>query len=116
MVRVKYGPASRARRKRVSKRAKGYRAGRGKWHRVTMESVNKGLAYATRDRRARKREFRRLWILRISNACKELGLSYSKFVKTLSDSKIRLNRKILADIAVNDRPAFKRLVEGLKAK
>ena len=116
MSRVKYGPASRARRKKVSKMAKGQRAGRSKWHRVTMESVNKALAYGTRDRRAKKRDFRKLWILRISNACKELGISYSKFIKGLKDAKVNLNRKILAEIAVNDKPAFKKLVESIKKK
>jgi len=116
MSRVKYGPASRSRRKKVSKMAKGQRAGRSKWHRVTMESVNKALAYSTRDRRSKKRSFRRLWILRISNACKELGISYSKFIKGLKDAKVHLNRKILAEIAVNDKPAFKKLVESIKKK
>ncbi len=114
MPRAKYGPASRARRKKVSKMAKGQRAGRSKWHRVTMESVNKAMAYATRDRRVKKRDFRRLWILRISNACKELGLSYSKFMKALSDAKVGINRKMLADIAVNDKAAFRKLVESVK--
>ena len=116
MARAKYGPASRARRKKISKMAKGQRAGRSKWHRITMESVNKAMAYATRDRRAKKRSFRRLWILRISNACKELGISYSRFMKALSDSKIGLNRKILADMATNDKHAFKRLVDSVKKK
>ena len=116
MSRVKYGPASRSRRKKVSKMAKGQRAGRSKWHRVTMESVKKALAYSTRDRRNKKRSFRRLWILRISNACKELGLSYSKFMKGLVDSKVHLNRKILSEIAINDRQAFKKLVEGIQRK
>lgn len=116
MPRVKYGPASRARRKKVSKMAKGQRAGRSKWHRVTMESVNKALAYGTRDRRVKKREFRNLWILRISNACKDLGISYSKFIKSLKVAKIDLNRKVLADIATNDRPAFKKLVESVQKK
>ena len=116
MARVKYGPASRARRKKVSKMAKGQRAGRSKWHRITMESVNKALMYATRDRRAKKRTARRLWILRISNACKDVGVSYSKFMNSLKVSKIALNRKVLADLAVNDRPAFKKLVESVKKK
>ncbi|MFH1853791.1 MAG: 50S ribosomal protein L20 [Candidatus Omnitrophota bacterium] len=116
MARVKYGPASRRRRKKISKMAKGQRAGRSKLHRITMESVNKALAYGTRDRRAKKREFRRLWILRISNACKEIGISYSKFMKILADSKIRLNRKILADMAVNDTLAFKKLAESVRPK
>ncbi len=114
MSRVKYGPTSRSRRKKVSKMAKGQRSGRSKWHRVTMESVNKALAYGTRDRRAKKRSFRRLWILRISNACKELGISYSKFIKGLQDARVHLNRKILAEIAVNDKMGFKKLVESIK--
>ncbi|MFC1624420.1 50S ribosomal protein L20 [Candidatus Omnitrophota bacterium] len=116
MSRVKYGPASRARRKKVSKMAKGQRGGRSKWHRIAMESVNKAMAYSTRDRRVKKRDFRRLWILRISNACKELGVSYSKFMNALTGSKVQLNRKVLADIAVNDSPAFKKLVESVKKK
>lgn len=114
MSRVKYGPTSRARRKKVSKMAKGQRGGRSKWHRVAMESVNKALAYGTRDRRAKKRDFRRVWILRISNACKELGLSYSRFMKALADSKVQLNRKSLAELALNDMPAFKKLVETVR--
>jgi len=116
MSRVKYGPASRARRKRVSKMAKGYRAGRSKLHRVTVETVKKALMYGTRDRRAKKGTFRRLWILRISNACKELGISYSRFMKGLKDAKIGLNRKILADMVVNDMAAFKKLVAGVQKK
>jgi len=116
MSRVKNVPASRARRKRVSKMAKGYRAGRSKLHRVTLETVKKALMYATRDRRAKKGTFRRLWILRISNACKELGISYSKFMKGLKDAKIGLNRKVLADMAVNDIQTFKKLVEGVQKK
>lgn len=116
MSRVKYGPASRARRKRVTKMAKGQRAGRSKWHRMTLESVKRAMAYATRDRRAKKGYFRRLWILRISNACKEIGISYSKFMKNLQDAKIGLNRKILADMAVNDASMFRKLVESTQKK
>lgn len=116
MPRAKYGPASRARRKRVSKMAKGQRLGRSKWHRMTLESVKRAMAYSTRDRRAKKRTFRRLWILRISNACKELGISYSRFIKGMSDLKIGLNRKILADLAVNDKIAFKKLVQSVQKK
>jgi len=116
MSRVKYGPASRARRKRVSKMAKGQRAGRSKLHRITVESVKKALMYGTRDRRAKKGTFRRLWILRISNACKELGISYSRFMKSLKDAKIGLNRKVLADMAVNHMAAFKKLAAGVQKK
>jgi len=114
MSKAKYGPASRARRKRVSKMAKGQRSGRSKWHKMTLESLKKALMYGTRDRRAKKGTFRRLWILRISNACKGLGISYSKFMKGLKDAKIALNRKILADMAVNDIQAFKKLAEAIK--
>jgi len=116
MSRAKYGPASRARRKRVSKMAKGYRAGRSKLHRVTLETLKKALMYGTRDRRAKKGTFRRLWILRISNACKELGTSYSRFMKGLKDAKVALNRKILADMAVNDKAAFQKLVASVRKK
>ena len=116
MSRVKYGPASRARRKRVSKMAKGQRAGRSKLHRITVESVKKALMYGTRDRRAKKGTFRRLWILRISNACRELDISYSKFMKGLKDAKIGLNRKVLSDMAINDNHAFKKLVESVQKK
>lgn len=116
MARVKYGPASRSRRKKISKMAKGQRAGRSKWHRITMESVNKALAYGTRDRRAKKRDFRRLWILRISNACKELGISYSRFMKCVKDSNIGLNRKSLAEMAANDKASFKKLVDSAQKK
>ena len=116
MSRVKYGPASRARRKRVSKMAKGQRAGRSKLHRKTVESVKKALMYGTRDRRAKKGTFRRLWILRISNACKKIGISYSKFMKGLKDAKIGLNRKVLSDMAVNDMQGFKKLVQGVQKK
>ena len=116
MTRVKYGPASRERRKKISKMAKGQRAGRSKWHRITLESLKRAMAYSTRDRRAKKRDFRALWVLRISNACRELGTSYSKFVKNLAESKVWLNRKILADLAVNDKEAFKNLVESVQKK
>jgi large subunit ribosomal protein L20 len=116
MARAKYGPASRSRRKKISKMAKGQRAGRSKWHRITMESVSKALAYGTRDRRAKKRDFRKLWILRISNACKETGISYSKFMKYMKDSEIGLNRKMLADMAANDKGSFKKLVDSVKKK
>jgi large subunit ribosomal protein L20 len=78
--------------------------------------VKKALMYGTRDRRVKKGTFRRLWILRISNACKGLGVSYSKFMKGLKDAKIGLNRKVLADMAMNDIQAFKKLVEGVQKK
>ena len=93
------------------KRAKGQFGGRSKLYRTARESVNKGMAYATRDRRNRKREFRALWIIRITAACKARGVSYSKFMGGLLKSKIAINRKILADIAFRDKKAFDKLAE-----
>ncbi len=113
MTKVSYGPQSLARRKKIAKRAKGQRGGRSKWHTITMESLNRAMAYATRDRRAKKRTFRSLWVVRIANACKEEGISYSKFINLLSKAKIGLNRKVLADMAMNDKASFSKLVQGL---
>lgn len=111
MTRVKHAPSSLRRRKKVMKRAKGQFGGRSKLYRTARESVNKGMAYATRDRRNRKREFRALWIIRITAACKARGVSYSKFMGGLLKSKIAINRKILADIAFRDKKAFDKLAE-----
>lgn len=111
MVRVSKAPASRERRRRVLKRAKGYRTARGSLIRIATEAVERGLAYAYRDRKVRKREFRNLWVARIGAACKEEGLSYSKFMDGLKKARVGLNRKILADLAVHDRGAFQELVK-----
>jgi len=96
------------------KRAKGQFGARSKLYRTARESVNKGMAYATRDRRNRKREFRALWITRITAACKARGVSYSKFMGGLLKSKVAINRKILADIALRDKKAFSKLAELAK--
>ncbi len=114
MTRVKHAPASLRRRKKVMKRAKGQFGARSKLYRTARESVNKGMAYATRDRRNRKREFRALWITRITAACKARGVSYSKFMGGLLKSKVAINRKILADIALRDKKAFSKLAELAK--
>jgi len=106
--------ASRARRKKILKIAKGY-FGRGKnvWT-VAKNKVEKGLQYAYRDRKAKKRDFRALWIQRINAGVREYGLSYSKFMGSLKKANIDLNRKVLADLAMNHPEAFKAIVEKVK--
>jgi len=114
MARVKHVPATRRRRKRFLKRAKGQYGSRSRLYRQARESVQKGMAYATRDRKQRKREFRNLWIARISAACRARNISYSKFMDKLKKAKINLNRKILADMALKDKATFDKLVELTK--
>ena len=114
MSRVKHAPATRRRRKKFLKLAKGQYGARSKLYRQARESVQKGMAYATRDRRRRKREFRNLWITRINAACRARDISYSKFMSKLKKAKVDLNRKLLADLAVNDKTAFDKLVELAK--
>ncbi|MFH1594708.1 MAG: 50S ribosomal protein L20 [Candidatus Omnitrophota bacterium] len=116
MGRVKFAVASRKRRKRVLKKAKGQFGGRSKLYRTAKESVQKGMYYSYRDRKNKKRLFRRLWITRISAGCKEKGLSYSKFVNGLKKAKVTLDRKSLAELAANDKKAFNKLVELAKSK
>lgn len=110
MSRAKGLPRSR-KRKRILKEAKGYWGGRSKLHRTAKESVTRAKAYAFRDRRAKKRDFRSLWIIRIGAAAREGGMSYSKFMYGLSQANVSLDRKMLADIALNDPDAFQNLVE-----
>jgi len=107
--------ASRAKRKKTLKLAKGY-FGRGKnvWT-VAKNKIEKGLGYAYRDRKVRKREFRALWIVRINAAAREHGMNYARFINGLLKSQIELDRKVLADLAVHDKPAFAALVERAKA-
>ena len=114
-MRVKRGDNARRRRKKVLKLAKGFRGGRSKLFRTAADAVDKALMYAYRDRRARKRDFRRLWIARINAAARMNDLSYSKFMHGLKQSGIQLDRKILADLAVSDPVGFSR-VAGLAAE
>lgn len=114
MPKVKHVPASRRRRKRFLKLAKGQFGARSRLYRQARESVQKGLMYATRDRRQRKREFRNLWVARINAACRSRGISYSRFMDKLKKAKVNLNRKILAELAVKDKAAFDKLVELAK--
>lgn len=113
-MRVKRGFKARHRRKKVLKLAKGFRGGRSKLFRTANNSVDKALMYAYRDRRARKREFRKLWITRINAAARLNDLSYSKLMHGLRLADVELDRKVLADLAVSDPAAFSRIA-GLAA-
>lgn len=116
MARVKRGVTARARHKKLLKKAKGYYGGRSRVYRAAKQQVIKSGQYAFRDRRAKKREFRALWIVRINAAANEHGLSYSRFIHGLAAAGVDLDRKVLADIAVHDKPAFEQLVAQAKAK
>ncbi len=109
MPRVKRGFKARRRRNKILKLAKGYRGARSKQFKTANISVKRALAYAYRDRKQRKRDFRRLWIVRINAAARENGLSYSKFMGGLRKAGIDLDRKVLADMAVKDPSAFSQL-------
>ena len=113
-MRTLKGAARNQAKKRLFKRAKGYRGGRGGLLRTVKESVVRAGAYAYRDRRVKKRDFRRLWIIRINAAVRERGLRYGQFIHGLEQANIRLDRKILADLAVNDPQAFDQIVEKVK--
>lgn len=115
MSRVKHAVATRRHRKRVLKAAEGQWGGRHRFYRRAKESVAKGMMYSFRDRKAKKRDFRGLWIVRINAACRECGISYSRFMNGLKKAKIALDRKVLSDIAVSDKQAFGKLVEMVKA-
>jgi large subunit ribosomal protein L20 len=115
MPRVKRGVTAHARHKKVLDKAKGYYGARSRVFRVAKQAVTKAAQYAYRDRRQRKRQFRALWIVRINAAAHEHGLSYSRFINGLKKAAIEIDRKILADLAVCDKPAFAALVEKVKA-
>src|ERR1700744_4395099 len=114
MPRVKRGTKRRARRKKLLKHAKGFFLTKGKLYRSAKEAVNRSLRYTYRDRRVRKRDYRTLWIQRIGAAARNNGLSYSQFVHGLKAGGVDLDRKILADMAVNDAEGFAALATGAK--
>jgi large subunit ribosomal protein L20 len=114
MARVKRGVTAHARHKKIIDQAKGYQGRRKNVYRVAKQAVTKAGQYAYRDRRQRKRQFRALWILRINAAARLFGLSYSRFINGLNLAEIEIDRKILADLAVNDRDAFGQLAEQAK--
>ena len=115
MARVKRGVTKHARHKKVIDRAKGYRGRSKSSFRVAIQSVEKGLQYAYRDRRNRKRSFRSLWIQRINAGTREHGLTYSQFINGLDKAGIEIDRKILSDLAIKEPDAFKALVEQAQA-
>ena len=115
MPRVKKGVTAHRRHKKILKLAKGYRGSKSKLFKKANETVMKALFYARRDRRAKKREFRGLWIARINAAARINGISYSQLMSGLKKAGVEVNRKMLADMAVNDIPAFGKLVEAAKA-
>ena len=115
MPRVKRGVTAHAKHKKVLDKAKGFRGRRGNVFRVAKEAVMKAGQYAYRDRRQRKRQFRVLWIARINAAAREHGISYSVFMAGLKKAAIEVDRKVLADLAVLDKPAFAQIVSQVKA-
>src|SRR6516225_11805314 len=110
-MRVTNSPASRKRRTRMIRAAKGFRLKRGKLYRYASDAVDHGRQYAYRDRRRKKREFRYLWQIRINAAVREAGLTYSRFMEGLKAAQVALDRKVLADIAATDSAAFTQLVQ-----
>ncbi len=114
MPRVTRSVARRKRKKKIMRAAKGARGGRSKLYKSAKENVERGLSYAYRDRRARKREFRRLWIIRINASARMHDLSYSRFMAGLKKAGVEINRKMLADLAVRDAEAFGELAEVAK--
>jgi large subunit ribosomal protein L20 len=115
VARVKGALSTKKRRKKILKLAKGYRGGKSKLFRTANEAVMKSLVYAYTGRKLKKRDFRRLWITRISAQAKNCGLNYSRFMNGLKKAGINMNRKMLAELAVSDKAAFAQLVEKAKA-
>ena len=114
MARVKTGVVRRRRHKKILKLARGFYSGRRKHFRKSKEQLERSLVYAYRDRRRKKRDFRRLWIIRINAACRQNDISYSRFISGLKKAKIELDRKVLADLAMNDSAGFAKIVESVK--
>ena len=112
MPRAVNTPASRKRRKRILKKAKGYWGARNRCVRIAREAVAKAEEYAARDRRNRKRDMRSLWITRLNAACRQRGTSYSRFIGMLKDSGIEMNRKVLSELAIHDSGAFDELFQA----
>lgn len=114
MPRVTDGTRRTARRRKILKQTKGFYGRRSTLHKTAKDALKKSLQYAYRDRKARKRTFRQLWIARISAAVREEGLSYSRFIQGLNKAQVELNRKVLSNLAIEDPDAFKTLIETAK--
>lgn len=115
MPRVKRGVSARKRHKKILKKAKGYYGARSRVYRVAKQAVIKAQQYAYRDRKQRKRQFRALWIIRINAAAREYGMSYSQFINGLKKAEIEIDRKVLADLAIQNKNAFAAIAEKVKA-
>ncbi|HTZ11541.1 MAG TPA: 50S ribosomal protein L20 [Candidatus Margulisiibacteriota bacterium] len=116
MAKIKHSVATRRRKKRVLKKAKGFWGDRSKQFQQAQRALMHALVYAYRDRKNKKREFRSLWIARINAACRQAGTTYSSFMSGLKKAKVNLDRKVLAELAVRDNQAFQKLVELIKKK
>ena len=114
MARVKNGATTKARHKKVLKQAKGYFGSKHRLYKTAKEQLMHSGQYAFRDRKQKKREFRKLWITRINAACRQNGISYSRFIEGLNKAGVEVNRKMLSEIAINDEKAFAQLVEVAK--
>lgn len=114
MPRAKGGPKTRQRRNRVLKQAKGFRGAKSRLIRQATEAVKRGMRYATRHRKLRKREFRNLWVVRLSAAAKEQGTSYSRLIGQLVKANVAINRKMLSEVAIHNPKAFQKIVEAVK--
>ena len=114
MSKIKHSVATKRRKKKVLKQAKGFWGDRSKQFQQARRGLMHALVYAYRDRRNKKRTFRALWIIRINAACRETGMTYAKFISGLKKAKVNLDRKVLADLAVKDSQAFKKLIEIAK--
>ncbi|MFA5356763.1 MAG: 50S ribosomal protein L20 [Candidatus Omnitrophota bacterium] len=114
MAKIKHSVATRRRKKRLLKKTKGYWGDRSKQFRQARRALMHALVYAYRDRRLKKREFRALWITRINAACREAGITYSQLISGLKKAKVALDRKVLADLAVKDERAFKKVLDIAK--
>lgn len=115
MARVKRGVTAHARHKKVLEQAKGYYGARSRTYRVAVQAVTKAGQYAYRDRRQKKRQFRALWIVRINAAARQHGISYSVFMNGLRKANIQIDRKVLSELAINEKNAFAKLVEAARA-
>lgn len=114
MPRVRHGVATLKKKKRIFKKAKGFWGGRSRLYTTAIETLKRSMAFAYRDRRDKKAQFRRLWIARINAACRENGIAYSRFIAGLKKASVAMDRKMLAELAVNDKAAFSELVKSAK--
>jgi len=114
MAKIKHSVATKKRKKRVLKKAKGFWGDRSKQFEQARRTLNRAMVYSYRDRKVKKRDFRQLWIIRINAACRQAGMTYSNFINGLKKANVNLDRKIIADLAVTDNNAFMKLVEIAK--